>query len=323
VSEQAAGRYVIGGDLGGTRFRVVLADEAGRFVARGNCLTEAYRGRDAVIERLKATIREVLVAAPRPPEAIALSAPGPLDPWKGIIHQAPNLPGWDNIPVKDIFEQEFGIPFLLGHDANVAALAEFRYGAGRGTQDMIYITVSTGIGGGIIHQGRMLLGHGGGAGEVGHMTLEIDGPLCGCGNRGCLEALASGPAIRRQAADRVRAGEASSISARAGGDLDKVSTEIVVEAARDGDALAIDVMRRAGLALGTGLANLMHIIDPEIIVLGGGVTHAGELLFAPMREAIECHAMPVYRQRTRVVTAELGDDVGLYGAVALALDGHS
>ena len=320
MSDLPVGRYVVGADLGGTNFRVVVADESGKFVSRSNRLTEAQRGRNAVLETLKVTIREAVAAGPGAPSAIAMSAPGPLDPWKGIVHEAPNLPGWNDVPVKEIFESEFGVPFLLGHDANVAALAEQRYGAGRGVEDMIYITISTGIGGGIIVDGEMVLGAGGGAGEVGHMTLLRDGPVCGCGNRGCLEALASGPAIRRDAIERVKAGENSRLSAMCGGELEKVTTEMVVDAARLGDALALDVLNQAGRWLGIGIANLMHIVDPELIVLGGGVTNAGELLFAPMRAEIDVRAMAVYRARTRIVTAELGGDVGLYGAVALAQD---
>ena len=185
---------------------------------------------------------------------------------------------------------------------------------------MIYVTVSTGIGGGIISDGRMILGSGGGAGEVGHMTLKQDGPLCGCGNRGCLEARASGPAIRREAIERLAAGESSSLTAMSGGDPENVTTEMVVAAAGQGDALALDVMNQAGRYLGMGLVNLMHILDPELIVLGGGVTNAGDLLFTPMHAEMDVRAMAVYRKRTRIVTAALGGDVGLYGAVALALD---
>lgn len=319
MTKQAAGRYVVGGDLGGTRFRVALADEAGRFLFRTSCLTEADQGLDAVLVRIKAMIREALASAPGPVEAIAIAAPGPLDPWKGVVYRPPNLPGWDEVHLKEILEADLGVPAHVGNDANLAALAEWRFGAGRGYEYLVYVTVSTGIGGGVIDRGHLLLGCGGGAAEVGHMTIEVNGPRCNCGNRGCLEALASGTAIGRRAVELLQAGASSRMLELAGGRLDRVTAEVVVEAARAGDAVAAKVVRAAGYALGVGLTNLMHLYDPQIIVLGGGVTRAGSLIFDPMHEAMEERVMQAFRGRFKVVQAELGDDVGVYGAVALAL----
>ena len=319
MTEQATGPCVVGGDLGGTRFRLALADATGQVLWRNSCLTEAGQGLDAVLGRVKTMIGEALTSAPSAVGSIAIAAPGPLDPWKGIIYRPPNLPGWDEVHLKQILEDAFGIPVHVGNDANLAALAEWRFGAGRGCDHLVYVTVSTGVGGGVIDRGQLLLGYGGGAGEVGHMTIDIDGPKCNCGNRGCLEALASGTAISRRAVERLRAGAASRLLELAGGDLERVTAELVVEAARQGDPVAGEVMQKAGYALGVGLANLMHLYDPQVIVLGGGVTNAGPLLFGPMHEAIEERAMEAFRNRTRIVQAELGDDVGVYGAVALAL----
>jgi len=323
MTEQAAAglvtRHVIGGDLGGTRFRVALADDSGRFIQRKSCLTEADRGLAAVLDRMKALVGEVINESSAPVAAIAIAAPGPLDPWKGIIYRPPNLPGWDEVHLKEIFEDAFGVPTFVGNDANLAALAEWRFGAARGVDCLVYVTVSTGVGGGVVEKGRLILGVGGGAAEVGHMTIEMNGPYCNCGNRGCLEALASGTAIARRAIERLQTGSESTMLQLAGGIVESVTAEHVVEAARAGDKVAGEVMHNAGYALGVGMANLMHLYDPAIIVVGGGVTNAGELLFAPMRQAIAERAMKAFSDRTNVVLAELGDDVGVYGAVALAL----
>jgi glucokinase len=309
---------VVGGDLGGTRFRIALADSSGKLLHRSGIRTEASRGQAAVLERIKGSIRDTIALARGPVGAIAIAAPGPLDPWKGIIYRPPNLPGWDEVHLKEILEDAFGIPTHVGNDANLAAMAEWRFGAGRGSSHVVYVTVSTGVGGGVIDRGQLLLGFCGGAAEVGHMTIDVNGPRCNCGNYGDLEALASGTAISRRAVESIKAGHESRIVELAGG-LEKVAAEHVVEAARQGDAVALEVLHRAGYYLGVGVANLMMLYDPEVIVLGGGVMNAKDLLFAEMHRAIEERAMLSFRLRTRIELAVLGDDVGIYGAVALAL----
>ena len=314
----AAPVYVVGGDLGGTRFRIALADGEGRLLHRSGIATEASRGLEAVLETIKDSVRETIALAPGSVAQIAIAAPGPLDPWKGIIFRPPNLPGWDEVPLKQILEDAFGIPVSVGNDANLAAMAEWRFGAARGSMHVVYMTVSTGVGGGVIDNGKLLLGYGGGAAEVGHMTIDMDGPRCNCGNYGDVEALASGTAIARRAVEAIEAGAQSTIVEVAGG-LDRVSAEHVVAAARQGDAVALRVMHRAGYCLGVGVANLMMVYDPQVIVLGGGVMNARDLLFDEMHRAIGERAMESFRERCRVTVAELGDDVGIYGAIALAL----
>lgn len=314
----AAPVHVVGGDLGGTRFRIALADGEGRLLHRVAIPTEASRGLDAVLETIKGSVCETIALAPGPVAQIAIAAPGPLDPWKGIIYRPPNLPGWDEVPLKQVLEDAFGIPTSIGKDANLAAMAEWRFGAARGSNHVVYVTVSTGVGGGVIDNGKLLLGYGGGAAEVGHQTIDMDGPRCNCGNYGDLEALASGTAIARRAVEAIKAGGRSAISELAGG-LEQVSAEHVVTAARQGDEVALRVMRRAGYCLGVGVANLMMLFDPEVIVLGGGVMNARDLMFEEMYRAIGERAMLSFRERCRVTVAELGDDVGIYGAIALAL----
>ena len=319
---ESAEKYVVGVDLGGTRLRVALADQAGVIVRRRAVPTLAEEGRNAVIGRVLAEIRAVLEPLPLPSLArVAVAVPGPVDPWQGIVYRPPNLPGWGDVPLKSILEQELTVPVVLGNDANLAALAEHHFGAGRGVSYLVYLTVSTGVGGGVINADKLLLGAWGGAAEIGHVTIDLDGPLCSCGNHGCLEAMASGKAIAHEAARRIATGTVSVLTERVGGDLEQLRADAVVQAARDGDQLAGQVIDWASYNLGVGIANLLHLFDPALIIIGGGVANAWDLLHPPMTRAIRERAMEAYANRTKIVRSELGDDVGLLGSVALALRG--
>lgn len=303
-------------DLGGTRFRVAIVDRRGRLVERVSHPTEAADGRDAVIARVLDAVRTTVTAARvRRPAGLGVGVPGPVNPWTGVVASAPNLPGWRDVPFKQILEAALDLPVHVGNDANLAALGEHAYGAGRGDDDLIYLTVSTGIGGGIIADGRLVLGTAGLAGEPGHMTILPDGPACNCGNHGCLEVLASGTAIGREARRRIAAGEATALAQQP---IDTVDAAAVARAAQAGDPLAADVFGAAMAYLGIGVASLFHLFNPRSVIIGGGVANAGDLLFLPVREAVRRRCMPAYRHDTRIVPAKLGDDVGLLGAAALA-----
>jgi glucokinase len=192
-------RRVLAVDIGATRVRIAVIEEHGALLWRESLLTQAQNGPAVTLERIAAVIQQAMTSAPGGNvSAIGIGAPGPLDPWEGIIYDPPNLPGWDALPLKRIFQDRFGLPVYVGNDANLAGLGEYRYGAGRGVSDIVYLTISTGVGGGIISNGRLLLGADGLAGETGHMSVEARGPRCNCGNRGCLEVVASGPAIARR-----------------------------------------------------------------------------------------------------------------------------
>jgi glucokinase len=313
--------YIVGVDLGGTQLRAALSDASGRIYRRLAEPTKAVEGVEAVLSRLKDLLRQTMAGVPPTEiEAIGISAPGPLDPRAGVILTAPNLPGWNEVPLRHIIAAEFGYPTYLGNDANLAALAEGRFGAGRGLKDFIYITVSTGIGGGVITDGRLLLGERGLGAEVGHMTLEANGPRCNCGNIGCLEALASGTAIAREATLRLSEGCSSLISDMVQGDLSRVTGQTVYEAAQKGDPLAHEVFARAGFYLGVGLVNLLYLFNPSRIILGGSVMKAGDLILNPVWEVVRRRISRFYWERLSIVLADLGDDVGLLGAVALVLD---
>ncbi len=306
---------VVAVDLGGTLIRSALMNEKGEILTRAQRETLAQEGPEPVIGRIEACIRDVA----RGTEAISIAAPGPLDPWKGIIHQAPNLPGWREVPLADILDRAFKVPVYLNNDANLAALAEHRFGAGQGVNDLIYLTISTGIGGGIISQGRLLVGARGLAAEVGHMILEPEGPPCGCGGRGHLESLASGPAIARRAVEEIEKGAETSITRLVEGKLSEVTAKVVAQAAQAGDPLANSIFKEAGFYIGLGIANLLHILNPELIIIGGGVSKAGDLLFDPIRATVKARAIPSIKEGVKIVPSALGDDVGLLGAAALVL----
>lgn len=311
---------VIAVDLGGTQIRVALCDARGNILNRMAQPALAAEGVEAVFARIVASIRGVTDDWSRV-QGIGLGAPGPLDPWRGIVYEAPNVGGMRNFPMKARLEDEFRVPVFIGNDANLAALGEHRFGAGRGVTDMIYVTISTGIGGGIIARNRLFLGARGFAGEVGHQTIQADGPRCNCGNIGCLEALAAGPAIARDARDAIRAGRASKMGTLVNDDLKRITTAIVAQAAREGDALAREIFARAGFYIGLGLVNLQHNFDTQLFVLGGGVAiHAWDLLALPIQKTFDEYAMPSMRRGVRIVPAQLGDDAGLLGAAALVMD---
>lgn len=307
-------------DLGGTQIRAGRYTEDGELEARVAKPTKAKRGPEAVLACVQDTVREVW------PEqggvaAIGLGAPGPLDFKQGILRFAPNLPGWINVPLRQLLVDAFNVPAFVGNDADVAALGEHRFGAGRGYDDLIYLTISTGVGGGMIFGGQLFTGGNGMGGEVGHMAVDPRGPVCGCGNTGCVETLASGTAIARRVRERITAGEPSLLAEMVGGDLEQLTAKEVNDAAQQGDALACSAFDEAGMYLGAAIVSLMYLLNPSLFVLGGSVTLAGDLLFDPIRKTVEARAPAVYQAQTRIVRAELGDDVGLRGALALCLMG--
>lgn len=312
-------KQVLALDVGGTNFRLALVGEDGGILAqcRGGNPSEGGPG-DAIRTILEAA-DELLSGVERGSlSGMGIAIAGLVTPETGVLLTSPNMLSWYNTPIKDIFRRELGIPVYVGNDANMAVLGEHRFGAGVGSDDVVYITWSTGIGGGVIAGGRLLTGSHGFAGELGHMTIDLNGPKCNCGNIGCLEMMASGTAIARLAAEVLSGGAASAITVLAGGDPAKVTARIVAVAARSGDRLAADIMRMAATNLGVGLANLVHIFNPDVIVLGGGVSQSGDILFPTVREVVAERIMPDYS--VRIEPAALGDDCGLLGAAALALE---
>jgi len=309
--------YVIGVDLGGTQLRAVRIDLQGQIQAFERTDTAAAGGPNDVIAQIEQLVNVVAYGISRSEIiGIGVGTPGPIDPFKGIVLEAPNLIGWFNVPLKTILTERTGVPVLVGNDANAAALGEWRFGCGRGCQDFLYVTISTGIGGGVIADGKLLLGRKGIAGEVGHMTIQTDGPLCGCGNFGCWEAMASGTALARFATAALEREQHSLIGALAGSN--PIEGRHIAAAAVQGDQLAQALMQREGELIGVGLVNLLHLFSPERIALGGGVTKSMALLEPHMRQVIAERAMEPYRE-VPIELAQLGEQVGVLGAAALML----
>jgi glucokinase len=316
-------RPVLSVDLGGTKTIVAVVLPGGKIISRKYYLTLADEGTRAVLNRLSSAInRSIAQARLKNAEliGIGIAVAGILDTRKGIVTTSPNLPGWHNVQLRDVVAARSGLATYLINDASAAALGEHRFGAGRGFDNMLYLTVSTGIGGGIIVNGELYSGADGCAGELGHMTIEANGPQCHCGNFGCLEALASGWAIAKEAVTRINQGESSSITELVDGRLENITAETVATAARGGDRLACDMVAKAANYLGIGLANLVNIFNPELIAIGGGLSKMGNMLLNPAREVIKERAFRLPAQSVRIVRARLGSNAGIIGAAAYAYD---
>lgn len=314
----ASERYVIGVDLGGTKISAGLVDNTGDIIAYDYRQTLAEEGPDTVVRRMLDATREVMVPSSQV-TAVGVGAPGPLDVETGVVIAPPNLPGWDRVPLRKLIEEDLGITTFLENDANAAALGEHRFGAGQGLAHMIYVTVSTGIGGGLILDGELYHGNGGMAGEIGHTTVLPYGPLCGCGNRGCLEALAAGTAVARQAREHVASGVPTSMADLMDGDPEHITAKLVAQAADQGDVEAQEILAEAMQYLGIGMSNLVNLFNPQMIVIGGGLINLGEALLDPVRRAVRRRALSAAAEAVRVVPAALGDKVGVLGAAAVAL----
>jgi len=310
---------VIGIDMGGTQLRVAVAGANGSVRSAVRVDTQAAAGPDHVIDRMVETVRRAMDEAKvtrQDMAAMAIGMPGPLNPATGVVISPVNLPGWKNVPLAKILRERTGLRTFLGHDANLAAFAEWRRGAGRGTRHMAYVTVSTGIGAGLIIHGQLYNGTGGIAGELGHTIIQWGGPLCRCGQRGCLEALASGTALARTAREALTGRARTSLRSLRG--PGRPTARDVDDAAKRGDRLARRLLEQAGSALGVGLGNLVNLLNPELIVLGGSVMKAGPLIRVPMRASLEESSWKASRRGLRIVSPALGQDVGLIGAIEWA-----
>ena len=320
--------YVIGIDIGGTKLATVVADSTGHILSKVRKPTLAEKGPEYALQLLFDMVHETVELAGLATEkiaAIGVSCGGPLDTKTGVVYSPPNLPGWDALPLKAKLESEFQIPVTIENDANASALAEFRFGGGRGYNALLYMTMSTGIGGGIVINGQIYHGANDSAGEVGHQILLPDGPPCGCGKRGCLEALCSGPAIARraQAAIRKQLGDknnsAKALLNLANNRIENVKSEHVLTAARTGDTLALQLVEETAYYMGWGIANLVNILNPNIVLLGTIAIAAGDLLLNPIRKTVSEFAMTRPAEAVKIAPAQLGDTLGDLAAIALVV----
>ncbi|HEX9019902.1 MAG TPA: ROK family protein [Nitrospirota bacterium] len=311
------GRVVIGVDLGGTNLRTALLSQEGEILDRQKEATRASGGWKTVVTRLVENIaRQRELAAQRGLDvaAVGVGAPGVIRMDKGIVVKSPNFPDWNNLPLREELEKALNISVIIENDANAAALGEQWRGAGRGIGSMILLTLGTGVGGGIILDNRIWHGADGMAGEIGHMTIIPDGRKCGCGNTGCLEMYSSARGIVQSYRE-----ELGRNAQPAAGLLNEITSEKIYQAAHAGDPTALRVMKEMGRALGIGIASLINIFNPEMIVVGGGVKDAWPLFISATHEEVLKRAFQVPAERTRIVPSMLGDDAGMMGAAAAAL----
>jgi len=318
---------ILGIDIGGTKIAGGLVSIAGRIQARQEVATEQEKGFAHSSGQMFRLVEALLAEAPRAGGSvvgIGACAPGPLHPRSGVLVNPPNLSGWENLALRALLQDRYGIQVHLGNDANAAGLAEVLWGAAAGFRNVFYVTISTGIGTGIILDGRILLGKSGMAGEGGHVTIQYgeDAPRCNCGNLGCIEAYASGTRAAKRARDRLlnMTDKPLVLARETGGDWDRLTMKHIAAAAEKGCAFSREIVRETGTLVGIWLGSVVSLLDPEVIVIGGGVARIGERLFRPIREELPRRTINRFAAQTPVVPARLDRDVGIYGAAALVLE---
>jgi glucokinase len=322
-----ANEKVIGVDIGGTKMMATVYNR--EFEPLGTCRKKS-KGKTAkpgsTEARIIAILREALESAGNPEiHGIGVGSPGPLDPKTGVIIDTPNL-GWKNFPLAEVLGKEFGVPVVVDNDVNVGTYGEWCFGDISDCTDVVGIFPGTGIGGGLIVNGRMVHGFSGAAGEVGHMTVMLDGPYCGCGKRGCLEAVASRIAIAKEIAALAAREDAPYILENCGTDLANIRSGVIAKAINAGEKMVEGVVRQAAYYIGVASGNLINILSPEAVVIGGGLVEAmPELFMEEIKRGVADHAMPFLRKKVRILPAKLGDNAGVLGAaqlIAERLHGH-
>jgi len=306
-------------DLGGTSFRCALAEQDGSFLGEASEPTRSHEGPEAVLARIAECIAGLVTRAGESPSAIGVGIPGLVDRERGIARFLPNFPTrWRGVPVAEILGRLTGAEVRILNDVRMATLGELVFGLGRTARTMAFYALGTGVGGGIVIEGKLLLGPLGAAGEIGHHTIVPDGPLCGCGNRGCLETFASGPAITAEGVRLLLGGLAARLHEATGGDAGRVSPRVMADAARAGDEAVASALARVGSLLGIGIANVVTTIHPDLVVIGGGVAELGDLLLEPARAEVSARVGMLPPETVRIEKSLLGERCGLAGGVALA-----
>ena len=311
-------RYIVGIDVGGTNVVAgTVAEDGSEVLGLVSEPTLAEQGADAVVARIVKLARASMAQAPgREIAGVGIGSPGPLNTKTGVVLLTPNL-GWTNMPLRDRIGGALGLPATLDNDANCAVFGEWWRGAARGVSHVVGLTIGTGIGGGIVLDGQIYHGASDIAGEIGHMTIDSNGRRCKCGNYGCLEAYASGPAIAARAVEGIQSGAETSLPQYVAGDLSRITAQVVYEAAHDGDGYALEMVRDTAKLLGAGVANIINIFNPEVVVICGGVTLAGAKLFGPLRSEVQRRAFKPAWAACRILPGALTGTAGVYGAAAV------
>ena len=312
-------KYRIGVDIGGTNIKIALVDFEGKIIYSNTTPTRAEMGFEAGVANIKQAIKDLMQEtneSAKTIEAIGFGLPGQIDYKAGMVKSLPNIPGWINIPLGKLIEDEFQIPTKLDNDVRCAALGELNFGAGKGCENLICITIGTGIGSGIVLNGKLVRGASNAAGEIGHIKMTLEkGPLCGCGDHGCFEAYASGPSIVTMAKEFISGGKSAKYKEMATDGI--ITPYIVAQAALQGDAVSLQIFKQIGEIIGVGLSSVINLLNPEKIIIGGGVADAGEILLEPIRKTIEDRTMPIQKEAVKVVPAQLANAAGVIGASLL------
>jgi glucokinase len=314
--------YVVGVDLGGTNLRAALADREGNLLQDARRSSRSDRPAQVTLDNMIDAVREVIdeqQITTREVVGIGVGLPGIMDSDLGVVYWSPNFREWNEVAVSPVVGRALNLPVYILNDARCAALGELRFGAGRGVKHMVMITLGTGIGGAIVVDGKLLLGPHGSIGEVGHQTIDVDGPRCGCGNFGCWEALCGRDGIVERALRLIQRGRETRLVELAPKPA-SLTPALIAEAAESGDAVARAVMEETGFYVGVGVTNLINMLNPEVVVVGGGIAQAGDLLFGPLTRTVRARAVALQARAVRIVPAELGDNAGVLGSVVLTLE---
>ena len=314
--------FAVGVELGAANLRAVVVNLEAKIVAKIAKKTNADEGRERVLKRMSEIIHQVIDASGVGREnikGIGIGISGIIDHQRGICLFCPNIKGWENVPVKRLVEEEFGMEVSVDDSSRMAALAEHWCGLARKVENFIFVNVGFGMGSGIFTNGQLYRGSRGAAGELGHITIDENGPRCQCGNRGCLETLVCGPAIIRRARERLEEGVVSLIGKMVDGDLTKITPELVVEAARKGDKLAFNIMEKTGEYLGIGIANTVNLFNPELVIIGAGISRAGDLFLDTVKRTVKARALHTASTSVDIKLSELGDTTAAQGTAILVL----
>lgn len=311
----------IGIDVGGTNVKIALVDKSGKIIYSNSVPTYAKMGYEYTVNNIKQAIKDLMKetnTTAKDIDGIGFDFPGQVDYKTGVVKLAPNIPGWVNVPIAQMIEEEFHISTRIDNDVRCAALGEMKFGAGQGCENFVCITVGTGIGSGLVVNGQLVRGASNAAGEIGHIKLQMkDGLICGCGDTGCLEAYASGPSIVAMAQDYIKGGKSTKFREMAAAEGGEITPYMVAKAAEAGDPVAKRIFAIVGEYIGIGLTSVINLLNPEKVIIGGGVAEAGDLLLDPIRKTIKERAMVVAGSAVEIVPAQLGNSAGVIGASML------
>lgn len=312
--------YAIGVDLGGTTIKTGLVDSSGKIIFQSKLPTLGEQGPKIVVAQIQKSIKEVMGKAKgKSPRGIGIGAPGIIEEEGGIVKDPPNIPGWHHVALGSKIEKAFRIKVKVENDANVAAIAEARFGAGKRYPNFLFVIWGTGVGGGIILNGKIYRGPFGGAGEIGHVSIDYNGPECNCGAKGCVEAYVGQRNLSQRTIDRLKTQPSSKILDLVGGDISKIEPIYIAQAAHQGDMLAREIFTEAGTLLGVALGGVLNVIDLRVVIIGGGLSASGSFVFEAVKKSTQAHVLKPLKEDIKVIPAKLGNSAGILGAAGLVL----